>query len=100
MMLDSIVNVQPAARHVDCLSVRRWACLVPLVLAAFVYVRFHGASGTYNGSYSDERLEGWADWLNGQRAAGVDVYAYFNNDVGGHAPRNALTLRRFLEERV
>jgi len=26
------------------------------------------------------------------------VYAYFNNDVGGHAPRDALTLRRALEE--
>jgi uncharacterized protein YecE (DUF72 family) len=22
------------------------------------------------------------------------VYAYFNNDVGGHAPRNALVLRQ------
>jgi uncharacterized protein YecE (DUF72 family) len=29
-------------------------------------------------------------------AEGCDVYAYFNNDVGGHAPRNALTLRRML----
>jgi hypothetical protein len=29
--------------------------------------------------------------------AGADVYAYFNNDPGGHAPRDAVTLRRFLE---
>lgn len=65
----------------------------------FVYVRFHGAVGHYSGGYSDERLRGWAEWLAGQQAAGVDVYAYFNNDVGGHAPRNAVTLRRFLEER-
>ena len=28
----------------------------------------------------------------------ADVYAYFNNDVGGHAPRDALTLRRLLGE--
>ena len=27
------------------------------------------------------------------------TYAYFNNDVGGHASRNAVTLRRFLEVR-
>lgn len=66
----------------------------------FVYVRFHGASGTYSGSYPDGRLNGWAEWLHGQRASGADVYAYFNNDVGGHAPRNALTLRRFLEVRL
>jgi uncharacterized protein YecE (DUF72 family) len=62
-----------------------------------VYVRFHGASGHYNGGYSDDRLRGWAEWLDSQRAQGVDVYAYFNNDVGGHAPRDAVTLRRFME---
>ena len=66
----------------------------------FVYVRFHGASGTYSGSYSDGRLARWAEWLDARLAAGVDVYAYFNNDVGGHAPRNAMTLRRYLEERT
>ena len=62
-----------------------------------VYVRFHGASGRYDGSYPASRLEDWADWLHEQRRRGTDVYAYFNNDVGGHAPRNALTLRRTLE---
>lgn len=30
-------------------------------------------------------------------ARGCDVYAYFNNDAGGHAPRNAVTLRHALE---
>ena len=65
----------------------------------FVYVRFHGATGTYTGDYSDDRLERWAEWLDQKRKAGVDVYAYFNNDVGGYAPRNAVTLRRLLEER-
>jgi uncharacterized protein YecE (DUF72 family) len=62
-----------------------------------VYVRFHGASGHYNGGYPDDRLRSWAAWLNAQRAGGADVYAYFNNDVGGHAPRDAVTLRRFME---
>ena len=27
---------------------------------------------------------------------GKDVWMYFNNDLGGHAVRNALTLREFL----
>ena len=62
-----------------------------------VYVRFHGASGQYSGGYSDDRLREWAGWLNAQRADGADVFAYFNNDVGGHAPRDAVTLRRFME---
>jgi uncharacterized protein YecE (DUF72 family) len=65
-----------------------------------VYVRFHGASGRYDGSYPDDRLADWADWLQAERNAGVDVYAYFNNDVGGHAPRNAAVLRRYLEADV
>lgn len=63
-----------------------------------VYVRFHGASGQYSGAYSDDRLASWAGWLQAARRSGADVYAYFNNDVGGHAPRNALTLRRLMEE--
>ena len=65
-----------------------------------VYVRFHGAGGTYTGNYSDDRLARWADWLNDERRSGTDVYAYFNNDVGGYAPRNAITLRRFMKERA
>jgi uncharacterized protein YecE (DUF72 family) len=64
----------------------------------FVYVRFHGATGTYSGGYPAGRLERWAEWLTEQRRAGCEISAYFNNDVGGHAPRDAVTLRRFLEE--
>jgi uncharacterized protein YecE (DUF72 family) len=71
-----------------------------LRIGPFVYVRFHGASGRYNGSYADDQLESWASWLDSERAAGADVYAYFNNDVGGHAPRNAVALRTLLERRA
>jgi uncharacterized protein YecE (DUF72 family) len=62
----------------------------------FVYVRFHGASGRYDGSYPESRLEPWADWLAEQAASGANVYAYFNNDVGGHAPRDAIKLRELV----
>jgi uncharacterized protein YecE (DUF72 family) len=62
----------------------------------FVYVRFHGATSKYGGGYSDDWLRSWAEWLNAQRDAGCDVYAFFNNDVAGHAPRNAETLRRLM----
>ena len=63
----------------------------------FVYVRFHGPTGTYSGGYSADRLKRWAEWLRPEMAAGIGVYAYFNNDVGGHAPRDAVTLREMLE---
>ena len=61
------------------------------------YVRFHGAAGTYSGGYPASRLERWAVWMDRQRREGIDVFAYFNNDVGGHAPRDAATLRGLME---
>jgi uncharacterized protein YecE (DUF72 family) len=66
----------------------------------FVYARFHGADAKYGGAYPPERLAPWIDWLNTQRMIGVNAYVYFNNDVGGHAPRDAITLRRGLENGV
>jgi uncharacterized protein YecE (DUF72 family) len=63
----------------------------------FVYVRFHGAEAKYAGAYSRPRLARWAEWLQDQRRGGADVYAYFNNDIGAHAPRDAMTLRGMLE---
>ena len=67
-------------------------------IGPFVYVRYHGASGTYSGGYTRDRLERWAEWLHDERRAGSDVFAYFNNDVGGHAPRDAVSLRQLLED--
>jgi uncharacterized protein YecE (DUF72 family) len=70
-----------------------------LEVGPFTYVRFHGPS-KYSGSYSDEALERWADWLAARAAHGVPVYAYFNNDVGGHAPRDAVRLRAAIAKRI
>jgi uncharacterized protein YecE (DUF72 family) len=67
-----------------------------LRIGPFVYVRFHGATSKYGGGYPEDRLRGWAEWLNTQRDAGAEVFAYFNNDVGGHAPRDAVTLRQLM----
>ena len=63
----------------------------------FVYARFHGTE-RYSGSYSDAHLEEWAAWIAAQLSEGIDVYAYFNNDVGGHAPVDAATLRELAGE--
>lgn len=62
----------------------------------FVYLRLHGPQ-RYAGRYPDALLARWADWLAGQRAAGRDAYVYFNNDVGGHAPRDAIRLREMVD---
>jgi uncharacterized protein YecE (DUF72 family) len=80
-----------------CLHDMAGSATVRARVGPFVYVRFHGAGTKYGGAYPAERLAGWAGWLNAQRDQGCDVYAYFNNDIGGHAPRDAVTLRRMME---
>ncbi|GHB73877.1 DUF72 domain-containing protein [Persicitalea jodogahamensis] len=66
--------------------------------ASFVYVRLHGPDPgwLYGGSYSDDDLRWWAYRLREWEYSGKEVYVYFNNDGGGNAVRNALTLKHFL----
>ncbi|HYZ47344.1 MAG TPA: DUF72 domain-containing protein [Sphingomonas sp.] len=61
------------------------------------YVRFHGSSGKYWGRYSEEALAGWADWMGTQAAQGRTAWAFFNNDIHGHAIEDATALRRLVE---
>jgi len=69
---------------------------VPLRLTApTVYVRFHG-DAAHSGDYPRAALEQWADQIAAWRGEGRDVYAYFNNDIGGYAVHNARTLREVL----
>lgn len=74
---------------------------LPCVLRAtapFVYARLHGPDREhlYGGSYSDEDLRWWAARIREWAWSGRDVYAYFNNDGGGNAVRNAARLRELL----
>jgi uncharacterized protein YecE (DUF72 family) len=71
-----------------------------VVVGPFVYVRFHHGTAKYGGRYADERLDEWADWLVERIAGGLDVFAYFNNDTGGHAPRDAVRLRDRIHARL
>jgi uncharacterized protein YecE (DUF72 family) len=67
-------------------------------VGGFAYARFHGASSPYGGAYPAGELREWAAWIAGEVAAGRPVFAYFNNDVGGHAPRDARQLRALVAE--
>ncbi|BDI33763.1 hypothetical protein CCAX7_58140 [Capsulimonas corticalis] len=74
---------------------------LPCILRAtamFAYVRLHGPDQEYlyGGSYSDRDLRWWADRIREWAEGGLDVYAYFNNDGGGNAVRNAETLKAIL----
>lgn len=64
--------------------------------ADFTYIRFHGTTGRYAGNYPDELLKKWAGEIYGWCGTLSHVFAYFNNDVGGHAIRNARALRDML----
>lgn len=85
------------------------------VTAGFVYVRLHGTAPTYASAYGEAALRDWADRIRQWAAAdepddavrisdrrpperkGRDVYVYFDNDQGGHAPREAQHLRDLLD---
>ncbi len=63
--------------------------------ADFTLVRFHYGARGRRGNYSESELDDWADRLRGWSRS-VDVFAYFNNDWEGFAPRNARGLARRL----
>jgi uncharacterized protein YecE (DUF72 family) len=67
--------------------------------ADFMYFRFHGPHEIFASSYSGAELRHWANTMNTFLGRRRDVYAYFNNDAGGHAPRNAQTLLQQLQFR-
>ncbi|CAN7498040.1 DUF72 domain-containing protein [Phenylobacterium sp. LjRoot219] len=69
------------------------------VTASWVYLRGHGPGGRYVGRYPKAELARWAEAVAGWRAAGRDVYAYFDNDVKSAAPRDALALKALIDQR-
>lgn len=89
---DTVFALLERYRVALCLHDMHGSASGTLAVGPFVYVRFHGVQ-KYSGSYSDRALNRWAEWLAGRSRAGLPVYAYFNNDTGGHAPRDAVRLR-------
>ncbi|MGV0676651.1 hypothetical protein A5667_16055 [Mycolicibacterium fortuitum] len=70
----------------------------PVVTSDLAYVRMHGPAddGLYAGCYSDEQLSEWAQQIQQWDRDGHRVVVYFNNDLGGHAVRNARKLKQLL----
>ena len=84
------------------------------VTAGFVYLRLHGPRALYASGYTRPELKEWARkiiaWSEGSEPEDArriteripphrknrDVYVYFDNDSGGHAPRDAAELIRLL----
>jgi len=66
------------------------------VTGKLIYLRFHGPTGKYEGSYSKSALADWAQWIKQHRHKVRGVYAYFNNDSQAHAVCNAGTLKELI----
>jgi uncharacterized protein YecE (DUF72 family) len=75
-----------------CLTDWRATPVAGPLTASFVYVRRHGPLHRYRGRYPDATLDADATSIRGWQREGRDVYVYFNNDVGGHAVRDAIRL--------
>ena len=70
------------------------------ITANFAYVRLHGPGrNKYSGSYSRLQLRLWAKQIQGWQLDLKNIYVYFDNDIGGYAPKNAITLRELLAAR-
>jgi uncharacterized protein YecE (DUF72 family) len=61
----------------------------------FIYIRFHGPTGNYRESYSEDFLYEYASYINEWIDEGKIVYVYFNNTMGD-ALKNLKTLNGFL----
>lgn len=62
----------------------------------FIYIRFHGPTGNYSDSYSEDFLADYADFLKDRIDEGKTVYVYFNN-TKGDALKNLKTLNNLLK---
>jgi uncharacterized protein YecE (DUF72 family) len=82
-------------RHHDvalCLSDHHDAPAPWLVTSRVIYIRGHGPTGRYKGSYPDATLKAWAKEIVKWRAARKPVYVFFDNDQKSAAPKDAKRL--------
>jgi uncharacterized protein YecE (DUF72 family) len=65
------------------------------VTAKNIYVRFHGPKELYASSHSDKELKYFAKKFKKWVKEGHEIWAFFNNDIHGYAPKDALRLKKF-----
>jgi uncharacterized protein YecE (DUF72 family) len=80
-----------------CISDHHQAPAPWIATARHAYIRGHGPTGRYKGSYPQSTLQDWATrigaWRNRQKKS---VYVYFDNDQKSAAPKDAARLRALL----
>jgi uncharacterized protein YecE (DUF72 family) len=93
---DAVCSILDDAGAAIVLADRAGERSEPRVTGGWSYVRFHQGTAARPG-YRRDTLRWWADQLVALPAR--DVFAYFNNDPGAAAPRDADRLIELLRER-
>ena len=68
------------------------------ITSDFTYIRMHLPPKGLG--YSRRALQPWADRVIEWQRAGLDVFVYFNNDMEGHAIKDAQTLMALVDAKV
>jgi uncharacterized protein YecE (DUF72 family) len=93
---DGVLEVLDGVGAAWVLADRPGVRIEPIVTGGWTYVRFH--QGTPSGpGYRSDKLRRWVERLGDMPIE--DGYAYFNNDPGAAAVRDAATFARLLSER-
>ena len=69
-----------------------------MITAKTIYLRFHGPGELYASSYSDEMLLDFAAKFKIWVKEGHEVWAFFNNDIHGHAIKDAKRLMELIKK--
>jgi uncharacterized protein YecE (DUF72 family) len=68
-------------------------------LAECLYIRFHGPTGRYRGSYPDAFLHEYSGYIGEWLSEGKTVYVYFNN-TAGDAFNNLSSIRKYVLKEI
>lgn len=67
--------------------------VTPLVVTGpFAYIRLHGPTRAYKGSYTLTDLKTWKNRILKWQEKGISTFCYFDNDEKGYAVKDALKL--------
>ena len=90
--VDRVLKILQEANVALCLSDHADAPAPWETTAQYVYVRGHGPSGRYHGTYPARRLRRWADAALRWQFEKRQVFIYFDNDQKAAAPKDARRL--------
>jgi uncharacterized protein YecE (DUF72 family) len=95
-LIDAVFRLMERYGVAHCIHDMQPLKIPPRVTAAPIYLRLHG-DPAHGGDYKAAVLESWARQISAWRHQGLDVYVYFNNDIGGNALEDARTLRKLVD---